>query len=112
MRVLVTGSFLFLNIDAIRRELSKLPTGTTIVVGNLPGAEVAVAKIAAEDLNMEIEVWETKEDCHDSDLFIRNSQMIDSEIDMCIAFESDRSPHTDDCVKRARSLHIETIIVK
>lgn len=47
MRVIVAGAVAWADADAIRRELSQLPPGTTVVHGDCPGADELAGAIAA-----------------------------------------------------------------
>lgn len=48
MRVIVAGAVAWVDINAIRRELSKLPSGTTIIHGDSPGADAIAGQVAAQ----------------------------------------------------------------
>jgi hypothetical protein len=48
MRVIVAGAVAWADAEAIRRELSKLPTGTVVIHGDSPGADAIAGQIAGE----------------------------------------------------------------
>jgi hypothetical protein len=48
MRVIVSGAVAWADAAAIRRELSKLPPGTTVIHGDCPGADALAGEIGAE----------------------------------------------------------------
>lgn len=48
MRVIVAGAVAWTDVDAIRRELSALPTGSVVVHGDSPGADALAGQIAGE----------------------------------------------------------------
>jgi hypothetical protein len=48
MRVIVAGAVAWADVDAIRRELSKLPAGSTIIHGDSPGADQLAGQVATE----------------------------------------------------------------
>jgi len=48
MRVIVAGAVAWTNEEAIRRELAKLPAGTTVIHGDSPGADAIAGRVAAE----------------------------------------------------------------
>ncbi len=48
MRVIVTGSTLWTDEEAIRRELRQLPEGTVIIHGDCPGVDALAGRIARE----------------------------------------------------------------
>jgi len=112
MRVIVAGSIEWIDIDKMRDELVKLPTGATIVCGVVSGSSHFVPKIA-EELRLDIEEWPTELDLYGSKAeFIRNQAMVDSGADLCVAFPVGKDRETWDCIKRARGAHIETVVVR
>lgn len=48
MRVIVAGAVAWTDAGAIRRELSKLPPGATVIHGDCPGADELAGAIARE----------------------------------------------------------------
>jgi len=48
MRVIVAGAVAWADAEAIRRELVKLPAGTTVIHGDCPGADALAGQIAAQ----------------------------------------------------------------
>ncbi len=48
MRVIVAGATAWTDAEAILRELSKLPPGTTVIHGDSPGADALAGQIAAQ----------------------------------------------------------------
>jgi hypothetical protein len=48
MRVIVAGATAWRDGEAIRRELARLPAGTTIIHGDSPGADALAGQVAAE----------------------------------------------------------------
>jgi hypothetical protein len=55
MRAIVAGAVAWSDQDAIRRELSKLPLGTTIIHGDCAGADALAGQIAADELGFRVE---------------------------------------------------------
>src|SRR4051794_40164619 len=47
MRVIVAGAVAWVDTEAIRRELAKLPPGTTVIHGDSPGADAIAGQVAA-----------------------------------------------------------------
>ncbi len=113
MRVVVTGSRYWLDEQKIRDELSKLPVMATIVHGGCKtGADVIVQRVA-EEMNMDVEVFEADWERHGKRAGpIRNQEMIDSEPDLVLAFPMKDSKGTWDCIRKSRAAHIETIVVE
>jgi hypothetical protein len=48
MRVIVAGAVAWTDAEAIRRELCKLPAGTTIIHGDCAGVDAIAGRVAAE----------------------------------------------------------------
>lgn len=48
MKVIVAGAVAWTNADSIRRELAKLPPGTTVIYGDAPGADALAGHVARE----------------------------------------------------------------
>jgi hypothetical protein len=48
MRVIVAGAVAWSDGEAIRRELTKLPAGATVIHGDAPGADALAGQIAAQ----------------------------------------------------------------
>ena len=62
MRVIVAGATAWSDAGAIRRELVKLPPGTTVIHGDSPGADALAGQVAAE-LGFSVEpMAKTRED--------------------------------------------------
>ncbi|WP_437944068.1 hypothetical protein WMF27_09330 [Sorangium sp. So ce281] len=54
MRVIVAGAVAWTNVEAIRRELAKLPVGATVIHGDSPGANAYLAQQYAGELLMRL----------------------------------------------------------
>lgn len=48
MRVIVAGAVAWADVEAIRRELTKLPVGTVVIHGDCTGADAIAGQIARE----------------------------------------------------------------
>ena len=48
MRVIVAGAVAWVDTEAIRRELAKLPPGATVVHGDSPGADAIAGQVATQ----------------------------------------------------------------
>jgi hypothetical protein len=105
MRVLVCGGRNYSDEAAIRAELSRFPPGTTIVHGGATGAD-SLAGIAAAELWLFVEVHPAYWDKYGRRAGpIRNQEMLDSGIDLVIAFPGGRG--TADMVHRARKAGVK-----
>lgn len=60
LRVIVAGSVAWNDVTAIRRELSRLPPGSTVIHGDCAGAD-ALAGTVARDLGLRVEAMEKNE---------------------------------------------------
>jgi hypothetical protein len=89
MRVIVTGAMGWTDAAAIRRELEKLPPGSTVVHGDAPGVDVLAGQIARE-LGFVVEALCKIE--ADYRRYRRaawkglNERMLDSGVDLVLAF--------------------------
>ena len=120
MKVLVTGSRDWSDIDAVVRELSRLPMGSIVVHGACRGADT-IAGVVAEALGFEVRpypaLWNT---LGNSAGPIRNREMLCSEhrrgepIELVIAFHADieSSKGTKDMLEIALLANIECRVVK
>ena len=92
MRVIVAGAVAWGDAEAIRRELIHLPSGTTVVHGDSPGADALAGKIAAE-LGFVVEPMAKNE--HDYAKYKRgawkslNERMLASKVDLVLVFHPD-----------------------
>ena len=57
MRVIVTGSTVWQDREAVRRELCKLPAGTIIIHGDCPGVDALAGEVGRE-LGFLVECWQ------------------------------------------------------
>jgi len=96
--VLVCGSRTWGDAAAIYHRLARLPHEATIVHGAAPGADT-IAGNAAHDLGLKVEAYPADWGKYGKRAgFIRNVHMLDSGIDLVIAFRRDRSPGTSHTV--------------
>jgi hypothetical protein len=113
MRVIVAGSQHWMDADKIRNELVNLPLGTTIVVGDMQGVETLVAKIAEDELSLEVEVWPIDYET-DGNLALsrRNYKMTQTGADLCLVFLLKKDEPEWDCARKARGVGIDTVIIE
>jgi hypothetical protein len=48
LRVIVAGAVAWTDAEAIRRELARLPAGSTVIHGDCPGADALAGRVAVE----------------------------------------------------------------
>ncbi|HEY7424602.1 MAG TPA: SLOG family protein [Gemmataceae bacterium] len=89
MRVIVTGSTTWIDAEAIRRELSKLPPESTVVHGDSPGVDALAGQVARK-LGLVVEAFAKQTD--DYRHYGRgawkrlNERMLESGVDLVLAF--------------------------
>lgn len=106
MRILVTGGRYYSDIEKVREVLS-LYKNITLVNGGARGADSLCVQVAKE-LGFNIETHNAKWNLYGKIAgAIRNAEMVDSDIDLCIAFPGGRG--TEDCVRRAEEKGIKVI---
>ncbi len=113
MRVLVCGDREWTGYVAITKRLCLLDqSDTTIIHGACRGAD-KIAGIVAERLNMDAEAYPAQWTKHGRAAGpIRNQQMLDTGIDLVLAFhpDLDKSKGTADMIRRATEAGIEVEI--
>lgn len=109
MRVLVCGSREWTEQARIYARLSKLPDGTTILHGTARGAD-RIAASFAEGWGFEVEHWPAnwKRDGKKAGI-LRNIDMLDSGVDLVLAFWDGASRGTLHTIREAqkRGIHVE-----
>lgn len=92
MRILVTGSTTWTDVDALRREFKNLPAESTIVTGDTPGVD-AIAEALASEMGFEIERMKKCEEDYEiypQEAWKRlNERMIETKINLVLAFNPD-----------------------
>ena len=92
MRVLITGSTTWTDIEALRRELSRLPRQSVIITGDTSGVD-AFAKGVGQELGFVIEAMKKTQE--DYDIYPidgwkgLNDRMFKTGIDLVLAFHPD-----------------------
>jgi hypothetical protein len=92
MRVLITGSTTWTDIEALRRELRRLPKPSVIVTGDTTGVD-AFANQVAQELGLTVELMQkTSEDYENYPVDGwkgLNDRMFRTGIDLVLAFHPD-----------------------
>lgn len=110
MRVMITGSRLWIDRKLIKEELEKLPRNVIIVHGGARGADSIASDLAAEmDLDVEIHIPNWKDQGRSAGI-IRNNKMLDSGIDLVLAFQVNDSRGTQHAIDGAKRRGIKTIV--
>lgn len=106
MRAVVTSSKSWTDENSVLESVCELPAGSTILLPSRTGA-CKIVLDNEESLKMEIEDWSSEEDDYDTRGGTINSQMLETDVDMVIAFLTPDSHSSRDCIKRARQLDLE-----
>jgi hypothetical protein len=110
MRVIVSTSKDFTNQEKVIDALSELPVSTVVLLPTRLGA----CKIIHENvdlLKLEIEDWSSDADDYETRGNAINLQMLNSEVDMCIVFDSKNCNSTKDCIRQARNSDLDVNII-
>lgn len=113
MRVLVCGSRTATkkHVDVIFRELDDLPADTTIVHGAAAGVDNMAAGIA-KGLGLRVEAHPAQWDLYGRSAGPRrNREMLDSGVDLVIAFWNGSSPGTRDTIREAERRGIPVKVI-
>lgn len=92
MRVIVAGAVAWANVEAIRRELAKLPAGTVVIHGDCTGADALAGQVAVE-LGLAVEAM--AKNAADRSRYGRgawkglNERMLASGVELVLVFHTD-----------------------
>ena len=111
MRAVVTSSKSWSDEKAVIDALCELPTGTVVLLPMDTGA-CKIVKDNIEDLKLEIEDWSEDDDFYERQGGSVNSDMLQTDIDICFAFVTKDSYTAKDCVRRARNMDLEVRVVE
>lgn len=110
MRTIVTSSKSWVDEDAVLKAICELPAGCTILLPSKAGA-CKIVKDNEDSLKMDLEDWSPDDDSYDQQGGGVNGMMLDSDVDMVIAFLTPDSHSSRDCIKRARQLDLEVKVI-
>lgn len=112
MRIMVTGSRNWEDVDAIRNALRQVSAEHVILMhGDCSGTDRIAAKIARHELGWEVQAYPANWKEHGKAAGpIRNHQMLSMGPELVIAFPSASSRGTQDAIRQARLLGIEVWI--
>ena len=112
MRVLITGSRTWDNIDTIRDALRNVLSqdgDITVVHGGARGADEIAGHVARE-LGMKVEVHPADWETHGRQAgLLRNAEMVDLGADLVLSFRKNYSRGTTHCINLARGKGIQII---
>ena len=115
MKVLVCGDRNWTNKEAIRRELSKLPTDTVVIEGEARGADT-LGRIVAEEIGFEFEAYPADWEQYGRAAGpIRNKEMLtEGKPDLVLAFHEniEKSKGTKNMIKIAQKAGIDTRLIE
>lgn len=111
-RVIVCGSRTWRDREIIHDRLSKLPPGTTIVVGGALGADT-IAEEEAYVLGHKVELHKAQWSLYGRKAgFVRNSDMADRGASLCIAFWDGISTGTQHMIDQAKRRRIPVEVIE
>lgn len=112
MRILITGSRRDNDFNKVFRQLVQYKHDcVTLIHGGAPGIDEIADRIA-NMWDWDVEVYPADWDSFGNAAGpMRNQQMVDSGADICIAFPAPDSKGTWNCVNKARSAKIKTIVI-
>jgi hypothetical protein len=106
MRAIVTSSNKWSDEQTVIEAICELPAGTVVLLPTNSGACKTV-RDHQDELKLEIEDWAYDDEDYESRGGSLNSEMIQSDIDICFAFVNKNSHTVKDLVRRARSMDLE-----
>ena len=107
MRAIVTSSNAWSDEQTVIEALYELPAGTVVLLPTNSGA-CKIVRDRHQDLKLDIEDWSKDDDDeYENRGGQLNSEMIQSDIDICFAFVGKNSHTAKDLVRRARSMDLE-----
>lgn len=116
MRILVTGSQLWTDVDRIRTLLTRTqfnPAATVLVSGNCPNGADRMCEDVAAELGWMIERHPANWELYGKRAgYIRNTEMVRLGADLCLAFIKNESPGSTNTAMLARKIGIQTYIFK
>tara|TARA_A100001515_G_C4487811_1_gene182252 strand:+ start:177 stop:536 length:360 start_codon:yes stop_codon:yes gene_type:complete len=110
MKAVVAASKHWMNVDTIRECLVNLPVGSTVIVSNRSGGDALVAKIAAEELALHVELFDADKD-DNSEFRKKIIDHIDADTDSAFFFCCDNREVEFFISKYARTVRVPTEVV-
>jgi hypothetical protein len=110
MRVVVTSSTSWSDAQAVIDAVCELPASTVVLLPMKSGA-CKIILDNAEDLKFEIEDWSEEDLKYENNGSKINSEMLQSDVDVVIAFLSPGSHSAKDCTRQARNMFLDVKII-
>ena len=111
MRAVVNSSKSWSDEKTVVDALCELPAGTVVLLPMSSGA-CKFIRDNIDDLKLEIEDWAGDDEFYERQGGIVNSEMLQTDIDICFAFVNKDSYTAKDCVRRARNMDLEVRVVE
>lgn len=113
MRILVTGSRNFADTKLMREVLSSIQnSNVTLIHGGCRGAD-KIAEEIGEELGFQIEEHLAEWNKYGKSAGpIRNAEMLNSRIDLVLAFPVEKSKGTKDCISKALQKNIPVLRIE
>jgi hypothetical protein len=111
MRAVITSSKSWSDEKAVVDALYELPTGAVVLLPMSSGA-CKFVRDNIDNLKFEIEDWSEDDEFYERQGGAVNSEMLQTDIDICFAFISKDSYTAKDCVRRARNMDLEVRVVE
>jgi hypothetical protein len=115
-RVLVTGSRDWENVEAVRTEFDVIAANeggnVTVVSGNCPDGADAIAEALALEYGWALELHPADWQTHGKSAgFKRNTAMVETGVQYCLAFIKNESAGASHTAKKAREAKVPTKVV-
>lgn len=113
MRILITGSRDFLDYELMKNTLKKYKgKNATIIHGACRGADLT-ADFVAKKFGFNVEKYPANWQKYGKSAGpIRNKEMLESDIDLVLAFPIGESKGTRNCISQAKAKNIPVIIIE
>lgn len=110
MRVIISSAKDWSDQESVIEALSELPASTTVLIPTRTGA-CGILLENSDLLKFEIEDWSAENDDYETRGSFINSEMMKTDVDMCIAFLTNDSHSTKDAIRQARLKDLDLKII-
>lgn len=91
--------------------MCQLPAGTVVLLPTRLGA-CKIVRENVEDLKIEVEDWSDNDEEYELRGSTINGEMLETDIDICVAFVTKNSHSAKDLVRQARLRDLEVLVVE